>query len=134
MRRLLPWILLSLLLAAPAQAASGVASTEPTAESPTDRESWLRRIRDARDQLGAARERYDQAVQAYGKMRHRRKARGAEKSAILDERAASSAALDAAEEDLHALLEEARRAGVPPGWIRDALEGEEGAGPADRAD
>jgi len=128
MRRLLLALLL-LALAAPAGAASaaGGSSAGP------DKASWVARLRDARDGLSRARQRYDSAVTAYGKMRHRGKTRGEPREAIRNERAEAREALDAAEHHLDAVLESARRAGVPPGWLREAL-GDEDAPPASEPD
>jgi hypothetical protein len=55
-------------------------------------------------------------------MRHRRRERGEAKAEIIEEQEAAREAVTQAARGLDALLEEARRAGVPPGWIREAME------------
>jgi hypothetical protein len=65
-------------------------------------------------------------------MKQHRKARGARKEELVEERDEAAAALAKAESDLEQLLLSARRAGVPPGWIRQAMEPE--SDPADQAE
>ena len=118
------FLLLLVAVAAPALGATPVqAAAEPTG-SPAEREHWVEQIRNAQDELGTARQRYDRALEAYRRMRHRASMRGGKKAEVMQERDDAKAALDAAERGLEELLESARRAGVPPGWIRDAMEPE----------
>ena len=63
-----------------------------------------------------------EALNAYKSMRHRRRERGEAKAAILQEQEAAEEALTRANRTLEVTLEEARRSGVPPGWIREAME------------
>lgn len=123
MKRLLP-LLLAFALAGPALGATPVQTAAEPSDSPAEREHWVERIRSAQTELGSARERHDRALAAYRQMRHRASVRGAEKAAVMQEREEAKAALSAAESNLEELLESARRAGVPPGWIRDAMEPE----------
>ncbi len=113
-------------------ALAGIPSTQARMAAPTDRATWVDAIRDAREELAAARARYEEARKAYSKMKQRRKARGARKEELVKERDEAAAALAEAERSLKQLLQSARRAGVPPGWIREAMEPE--SDPADQAD
>jgi hypothetical protein len=124
-----------LLIAAlgwPGAAPAGIPATEMQVATPTDRETWVQAIRDARENLAAARARYEESREAYSKMKRRRKARGEAKQGFVQERDEAAAALADAERSLEELLESARRAGVPPGWIREAMEPDSGpAAPAE---
>jgi multidrug resistance efflux pump len=124
-------VLLFAALSWTAPAAAGIPSTQTQVATPADRTTWVEEIRDAREDLAAARARYEEARKAYSKMKQRRKARGAKKEALVQERDEAAAALAEAERDLEQLLQSARRAGVPPGWIREAMEPE--TDPADQA-
>ena len=83
------------------------------------KEMWQGRFRAAREAVATQRARHREALDAYKQMRHRGRERGAEKHAILEELTASEVALEASENALDELFEEARRAGVPPGWMRE---------------
>jgi hypothetical protein len=126
----LVFLLAALGWAGPALA--GIPSTQTQMATPTDRETWVQAIRDAQDDLATARWRYEEARKSYSKMKQRRKARGARKAALVLERDEAAAALTKTEHDLEQLLLSARRAGVPPGWIRQAMEPE--SDPADQAE
>jgi hypothetical protein len=104
------------LLFGPALAGPPAASAPLAREG--DRQAWEERFREARRALAEAQARHDGAIAAYKKMRSRNKARGDAKVAILTEREEAKAALAEAEQSLQALTEQARRAGVPPGWLR----------------
>jgi len=128
-------LVLILLLAAlgwSAPALAGIPSTQTRVATPADRTTWVEAIRDAQEDLAAARGRYEEARKSYSKMKQRRNARGARKADLVQERDEAAAALSEAERSLEQLLLSARRAGVPPGWIREAMEPE--SGPADQAD
>ncbi len=111
---------LLLALSGPAFAPPARGATPPVSAPQVGREAWQKRIDEARDELAQARARHEAALAAYRDLRHRRRARGARKQAALKERSEAEAALDEAERRLEELLQQARRAGVPPGWIRDA--------------
>ena len=116
--RMLPALVLAALLAGPALGSeSGDSSEEETLAA--ERLQWRSAVNDARDEVEAAYERQRKALAAYENMRHRRKKRGAAKRAILDELTDAEAGIPKAEERYRALLEDARTAGVPPGWLRD---------------
>ena len=128
-------LVLVLLLAAlgwGGPALAGIPSTQTQVATPTDRETWVQAIRDAQEDLATARWRYEEARKSYSKMRQRRKARGARKQDLVQERDEAAAALAEAERDMEQLLVSARRAGVPPGWIRQAMPPE--SDPADQAE
>lgn len=100
------------VLAAPTASASQLAREG-------DRAAWQERFREARRALAEAEARDAAALESYRKMKRRNQARGDAKVAIVSEREEARAALEKATADLEALTEEARRAGVPPGWLRD---------------
>jgi len=81
---------------------------------------WQSRFHAAREAVVAQRARHQDAVDAYKQMRHRGRKRGAEKQQILEELTAAEVALEESENGLQELFESARRAGVPPGWMRMA--------------
>jgi len=112
--------LLAALLALPL--AAGAADPLPSDAhiGGPDKAVWVGRVRAAYGTVAEARSRNLRAQEAYTSMRHRPSQRGGEKAAILAERTAAEAALADAEAQLAQVLEEARRAGVPPGWIREA--------------
>jgi hypothetical protein len=85
-----------------------------------DKVTWVSRLREAHSAVAEARSRNLLAQDAYVRMRHRPGERGGEKAAILAEVTAAKLNLEETEARLTQLLEEARRAGVPPGWIREA--------------
>ena len=84
------------------------------------KEMWQSRFRTAREAVVAQRSRHQEAVDAYKQMRHRGRERGAEKQQILEELTAAEVALEDSQNALEELFESARRAGVPPGWMRMA--------------
>jgi hypothetical protein len=99
---------------------TGAADDPPTDEVAYEaqKEMWQGRFRAAREAVATQRVRRQEALDAYTQMRHRRRARGEEKQRILEELTASEVALEASENALEELFEEARRAGAPPGWTR----------------
>ena len=70
------------------------------------------RVRDASARLAAGREQYQ-------RIRHHRRIRGEDKVGVLTEIARAEADLIDAQAALERLPEEARRAGAPPGWLRE---------------
>ncbi|MDJ0849137.1 MAG: hypothetical protein QNK04_12230 [Myxococcota bacterium] len=121
MRRALSTLLLALLL--------GVGTALAGSVKPEEKDAWVDRIYAAREGVERARERVERSRTAYSRMRHKRKERGERRQERREERDAAVEALAAAEKDLEKLLERARRAGVPPGWVREAMDGFE-ASPA----
>lgn len=103
----------SLVLPLPLHAADPL--VDPDAQ---ERQLWQDLMRDARDAVDAARARHEAAELAYKRMRHHDRGRGAKKAQILAEREAAQRELEEAERRLEELPHEARRAGVPPGWLR----------------
>jgi hypothetical protein len=92
--------------------------TAPGDAVDAQRALWQERFAAARDAVAQARLRYTLAEEAYGETRHRRRKRGDEKAEVLAELSVAETALAAAEAALAELLETARQAGVPPGWMR----------------
>jgi len=125
----------ALRLAALALALVAVASPAASPATSDSREArqradWQRREQAAIHRVESTRDRYRTAVLEYQKMRHRRRIRGARKAEVLAEREAARAALEEAERLLAEFDETARRAGVPPGWLRDAPQRPPAANPA----
>ncbi len=118
-RQIVAAFLISLSLGLPSYAASGVAPADVTPAS--DHDAWVERIATAQESMDRANQRYAKALQAYGRMRHRRRERGERKSAVLLEQANAVAEAAEARRALEQTVEQARRAGVPPGWVREAL-------------
>ncbi len=102
-------------------AASGVDLGTGAAPGGPDQSAWMNRIQQARARLSTAQDRYASAMVSYRQMKHRRRARGEQKLSILTQRKAARSELTAAQRELDALLEQARREGVPPGWLREAM-------------
>ncbi|MBW2270641.1 MAG: hypothetical protein JRH16_18915 [Deltaproteobacteria bacterium] len=111
--------LVSLSLSLPSYAAAGVRAADASAAAGHD--AWVERIASAQEAVDRANQRYENAVRTYGQLRHRRRARGERKAAILVEQEAARAGVAEAARSLDQTLEEARRAGVPPGRVREAL-------------
>jgi hypothetical protein len=81
--------------------------------------AWRERLAGARAELLGARERAERARDTYQDWRQRKVPRGVRKEALVRELEEAQAAAAGAEEAWSGLLEEARRAGVPPGVLRD---------------
>lgn len=124
---LFPWAALALLLAAGLPAvAAGAPAYDPAPQyvaAPSEKEQWVGMIRDAREVVESARARLVETREAYGRMRHTNKARGEKREEIREAYEKAQRDVEEAEKSLTALLERARRAGIPPGWVREALEG-----------
>jgi hypothetical protein len=106
--------------ALPAAAADEVdaASAEPTADE-AQKTAWQDELREKLDALAEARRRRDAALLAYKQVRHRDRVRGEPKQEAERELEAAGSALADAEERLDEFHARARRAGVPPGWLRE---------------
>jgi hypothetical protein len=98
--------------------------------SPERHDEWVQRIRAARGAVERAREEEAKSSFAYGHMRRHGKIRGDRREEIVEQRDTTHQARIEAERALEVLLERARREGVPPGWVREALEGFEVSPPA----
>ena len=95
------------------------AAAEPFEATPTlSHEQWREQLLAAHRDVIQARERHEAALVAYGIMRNRNRIRGEAKRLVLEELELATAAVPDAEQDLKALSEAARRAGVPPGSMR----------------
>ena len=116
-RRMALGLALATLLAAPGAPtlATPNAATLPDA---SEREAWQERVAEARAAVLRAQQRRTAAETAVDRMRHRRHPRGEAREALFAEREAARLGVTEAERTLEELLEEARRAGVPPGWLR----------------
>jgi hypothetical protein len=116
-------ILLSLLVLplptlaqeAPARAAT---PASPAGLGAEEIDKWRQTLLESRERVDGAREQFAVAQQAYRDAR-KRKRRGAERAELLAAQGAAEQELAEAEAELRALLEEARREGVPPGVLRE---------------
>jgi hypothetical protein len=90
---------------------------------------WKQRLEQAKQEVVRAREQAAAADAAYASMRHDRSARGGEKAKVIAARAEAEHAVSDAQARLEALREEARRAGVPPGWLLPDPPAEAGSEP-----
>lgn len=113
---------LALGLAGPSLAASPLVQVATGPSSALHRE-WVERIHEARSAVEKARVEEKRATLAYGLMRRRQKLRGEKRAEIVRQRDAAHEARRQAEQDLEALIERARRENVPPGWVREAMDG-----------
>ena len=98
-----------------------VGASAATGES-SDREwqGWRVRQNEAVREVDAARLRYQAAIDAYKRARHRRRPRGEKKSELIAAREAARVEMLEVERRLAEFLEQARRAGVPAGYLRHA--------------
>jgi hypothetical protein len=119
-RRALAAALAALALASPATVRAEPRAPEPVPIQPSDddRDAWQQRVREAREAVVRAEARAREADVAYERMRHRDHPRGKGAQAVLAERTAAHQDAEASRAGLDEVLEQARRAGVPPGWLR----------------
>jgi len=120
--------LLAVALLAPGAAAAGEAAAEggPAAAAPEgpatggagEEKPWEERLAEAAARIEAAEARLEKAEAAYSRARHDDHPRGEALEAIEREYAEAGRELEAARSALPELVEEARRAGVPPGVLR----------------
>lgn len=111
------WITLVLALVA---VASLDMIASPAVANELEWRHWQKRNQTTIRSVDHARRRYGSALAAYEKARHRRSVRGEKKKAVLAEREKAQEAWTEAERRLVEFRDEARRAGVPPGYLRDA--------------
>ena len=78
----------------------------------------LKQLVAAHQEIIRARKRHQAALDAYRLMRHRNRTRGEPKRLVLEELELAAAAVPKAEQELEALTEAARRAGVSRGSLR----------------
>jgi multidrug resistance efflux pump len=107
----------ALAFAIPAAAVDLSASPE---EIEAEKAHWIERLTESQSELADAKARYAHAQSTYQRMRTRSGSRGDKRSLVVAELRAAETALADAEANFESTLAEARRAGVPPGWIRDA--------------
>jgi hypothetical protein len=116
-RRLALGLALAMVLSAPG-ASLHAAPTAAKLPDTSHHERWRDRVAEARAEVERAHERRDAAETAVDRMRHSHHPRGAAREALFAEREEARAGVAEAEQALEELLEQARRAGVPPGWLR----------------
>lgn len=81
--------------------------------------AWRERLEDGRARLAEARQRFEAAHDAYADWRQRKVPRGVRKEKLVRDVTEAEAELAEAQGAWQVLFEEARRAGVPPGVLRD---------------
>lgn len=120
MRPLLAWVFGLAVLGASALPASPDAN-EPPAGLSEERQMayWQERARALAEQVRDATARLAAGREQYTRIRHHRRIRGEDKVTVLTEIARAEADLGDAQAALERLPEEARRAGAPPGWLRE---------------
>lgn len=105
------------------QLAAGPRVELAAAASPDQHDDWVDRLLAARRAVEKARRDEAKASTDYGKMRNRGRFRGEKRKEITEQRDRAQQARIDAERALEVLLDEARRERVPPGWVREAMEG-----------
>lgn len=122
-------VVLAIGLAAPALAQPGAVAPDAAAvASDDDPEGWVRRLDEAAARLATAQRRVAELEDAKGRSATRRYPRGEAKEKYLEQLAEAHSELADAKKALPDLLEDARRAGVPPGVL------DRYANPSDDAD
>lgn len=101
--------------------AEATAQPAPAKQGEEDRakKAWQDRYRDAFARERAARVELEAARTAYTKGRNRQRLRGDKRAQAVERIRVAEVELAEATRDLEVVPEEARRAGVPPGWLRD---------------
>ena len=95
-------------------------SRAPSAPSESPEfDEWRTSLDEATDRLAKARESLEQAEYTWQDWRQRKYPRGARRAELLATLEAARVELAEAEKELPKLLEAARRAGVPPGVLRN---------------
>jgi len=105
--------------AAPAVAEDGAAGAEEGAAGADLESYWSQRLARAQQRIDLARERVEKTDAAYSRARHDRNPRGGALEEVKERRTAAERELASAEAALPRLVEQARRAGVPAGVLRD---------------
>lgn len=103
---------------APGEALAQPASVRMTAEQRSKFE-WQRRYREAIARERLARSEFEQASVAWSRGMRRQRLRGERRVKARERLDAAEAELREATRDLESVPEEAHRAGVPPGWLRE---------------
>jgi len=128
MTRWIPTLFLAAALAAPLCLAASTSSAQPASveEPEASKSYWQSRYLELKAQVSDANARLAQAKREYNKAKQRSRLRGDAKNSILMEIQSAEMDLENAQRALDALPEEARAAGVPPGWFREVDENYEG--------
>ena len=93
------------------------------AQGAEDKARWVDEMIAARRAVEKTRQHEAKSKSDYGRMRSRGKLRGEKRRNVTEERDRAHQARIDAERQLELLLERARRERVPPGWVREALDG-----------
>jgi len=110
-------IMTAFAVALPSKAVDLSASPEVIAAEKAD---WIERLSEKQQEFANAKARHARAQANYQRMRTRNTSRGDKRLKSVSELQAAENAVTEAAAELEATLAEARREGVPPGWIRDA--------------
>jgi hypothetical protein len=121
---------------------AGAAETESPAANATDEDAgadtelarWVKQLDDATQRVDAARRQLDQLEGTKGRGASRRYPRGDAKAKYLENLKLARAEYEAARRALPDVVENARRAGVPPGVLDPYEAAAEAASPAASAD
>lgn len=111
-----------LLVGAAGLPSAGLAQSSPTETQQEEEQKayWQDRYRRLTEQVRNARERLEAAGADLSRARHHRKLRGGEqKLPVLGDLARAEADFMESARALEGLPEEARKAGAPPGWLRE---------------
>jgi len=120
---------LAVALTGPALAASALLEIGSSgiqlarAQGSEDKARWVDQLDTARRAVEKSRQDEAKSKSDYSRMRSRGKFRGEKRRSITEERDRAHQARIDAERQLEVLLEKARRERVPPGWVREALDG-----------
>lgn len=125
---------LPLRVAAEANDAPTSAASDEAQGSDSEAVVWTKKLDDAKMRLDLAQRQVDQLGNAKGKGAARRYPRGDAKEKYLDQLAAARDEYDAAQRALPDVIDEARRAGIPPGQLEPYEAAAEAAAPAANAD
>lgn len=118
-----PSVIGSSVLQAPAVLAAGAGAELAAAPGRDQHDRWVDRILAARRNVEQARRDEARARIDYGRMRNHGKLRGSKRKEITEARDRVHQVRIDAERALEVLLDKARRERVPPGWVREAMEG-----------
>ena len=109
--------LIGCALLLPSLLVATAAAQEPSFED-LERRVWQQRYRGLLQQVEQAQLDLETARAAYNKRRQRERLRGEHRKQAVAAIEEAEARLDGVQEQLEELPDEARKAGIPPGWLR----------------
>ena len=128
MKRWLLTVILGATLAAAVSLAAPQVLAQPASvgAQESSKPYWQNRYRELKTQMSDANMRLTQAKREYNKAKQRNRLRGDYKNQILQEIQSAEMDFEDAQKAFDALPDEARAAGVPPGWFREIDEDYQG--------